>query len=373
MRAALAAGLLVACTAAPAWAQGQPAALPDAGSPVGAGPPLTSDAQATETLFPGRIAARLRVRAELGPTGRPVRIHALQMLTVVGQGDYSFGLPMPLLAASRATVSESDPGRRTGLLLWQGFSPGRRRLAADITLDPQAAGPPLPVRVAVRWSGGRTAVTLTNGTGIAVRALAGEADRLAVAEALDTLRASLAENRPPVRRSGLQVRDLGTAPRRVDVPLHVEGKLGTRHFVADLGGDKPSMRTIPLPDVTPSQLRFRFTVEPVAPRLNPPAGRNWVDAVRKGVVRDSPRAFLSRAVDAHLAAARLFQYRRFVAGPDPRGAATATYVYVSAPRIAAAAATRRDEDHGAGWLGPVVGGVLAALALGGLAVVWAHS
>lgn len=66
-----------------------------------------------------------------------------------GKGDYSLVITAPVEDVEPALGYGSTPGLRTGAVIWQGFSPGARTLAAVITLRRAAAAPALPLRIEI--------------------------------------------------------------------------------------------------------------------------------------------------------------------------------------------------------------------------------
>src|SRR4029079_11090094 len=70
-------------------------------------------------------------------------------LVVTRIGDYRLTVPAPARNAVAAAGSDYTPGLRQGAVLWSGFSPGNRVLVANVTLDPEAAAPLLPMKVEV--------------------------------------------------------------------------------------------------------------------------------------------------------------------------------------------------------------------------------
>src|SRR5438045_6565414 len=91
------------------------------------------------------IASGQRVLVGVDPEGRVARVVDRQRLLVRGKGDYQVAISAPVEDVRAAAGSESEPGLRADQVLWAGFSPDRRVLAADVILRPRAAGPYLPV------------------------------------------------------------------------------------------------------------------------------------------------------------------------------------------------------------------------------------
>src|SRR4051812_41848280 len=140
----LAAGPLVAPAAR---ANGVAIDLPPAEGPTTAVPPFQpTGALRTERRLPrGRIESDERVQVRVDPAGAPVAVSVRQRLELRGPGDYSLAVPGPIADVEPAPGSAVPPGLRSGALIWQGFSPGHRVLAADLRLRPREAAAALPL------------------------------------------------------------------------------------------------------------------------------------------------------------------------------------------------------------------------------------
>src|SRR5207253_7312200 len=93
------------------------------------------------------VASTERVRVGIDPDGRPVAVRVRQRLVVAGKGDYQLAVGAPIVDVSRGPGSQSEPGFRVDQILWAGFSPGRKVLAADVRLRAAPAARYLPLRV----------------------------------------------------------------------------------------------------------------------------------------------------------------------------------------------------------------------------------
>ena len=62
--------------------------------------------------------------------GSAETVDVTQRLTLPKVGDYSFVIPAPVLSVVGAGGTQSEPGQRNTGIVWQGFSPGGRVLAA---------------------------------------------------------------------------------------------------------------------------------------------------------------------------------------------------------------------------------------------------
>jgi hypothetical protein len=206
-----------------------------------------------------------------------VHVVVEQTLEVLGKGDYSFVVPGPFDDVRALGATQSPPGLRTSGVVWQGFSPGRRTLAAAITVRANAAAAALPVRIVL----GSDGLRLENATAATASGLASPAPPRALAAALETARVAIGRG----RAVGAQLVRLAGAFReeriRIVLPLHVRGvaQFGGTPLRVDLRlGSKPvSLRG-------DGQLRkLALHVDVPAPRvlLAPPLARSWRDAAAR--------------------------------------------------------------------------------------------
>jgi hypothetical protein len=300
--------------------------------------------------------------------GASVSVAVVQRLVVVRLGDYTFAVAGPVTDVERAPGSESDPGLRRDAVLWAGFSPGRRVLAARATLDPNRAKDVLPVRVTVTRVAGRVRLRIRNVTAIRVPAFAADADAASVARALDETRAAAKGDGPLqdafVDASGRVRTTLVTAA----APLRVTGRFGSQPISAVLGDGRPLQLELTVPAVRVPELRLR--VEPVPPLrgLTPPKAATWARA------KDlSGRALLAHAITTRLEFARARQYDQFLAVPDQAAAAHAVFEYRTVARAASPPAAAPPSNDGDNVLVPILAAVVALAALGGGVIWWAHS
>jgi hypothetical protein len=292
----------------------------------------------------------------------------VQRLVVVRPGDYTFAVVGPVTDVAREPGSQSDPGLRRDAVLWAGFSPGRRVLAARITLDVDRARTYLPVRVTITRRGGRFTLRLRNVTAIRVPAFAADAERAGVAKALDDTRAA-ARGEGPLQDAFANVRNVRTTPVTVAAPLRVTGRFGSERIAAVLGDGRPQQVVVSIPAGARAP-RVQLHVEPVPPLrgLTPPNGRTWAGA--RGM---SGRALLTRAIATRLEFARARQYDQFLAAPDQTAAARAVYEYRTAERTAAPAPTTQPSDEGTSTAVKIAVALIAVALLAGGLVWWAHS
>jgi hypothetical protein len=402
---------VAAAVAPPGSAQGRFVDLPRTNSALPLTPPVppkpgSSGLPVTPSLFVGGLRTRELVLVGVDAAGTSRSVRVLQRIFVRPRGDYVFSLPAPVISVRPGPGTESTPGQRENELLWQGFSPGRRTLAAWVELRPRESARSLPVRVRVETSVDgrplglteqrsgelRVSITVENVTGTAAHSFRAEAEPLSAARALDELqravRADLAGEGVFVRVQG-PVRPVRT---RVAVPLRVEGTLtfapgtarleGARTGVVPISGALDGVRRTSLrldlrgraSGAASPKLVLRVTAPSLAPRFTPPGGGTWVDAFRRGALGRSGRALLDRTIALELTYARQRQYDMFLTSPDPSGPSSASYVYRTVP---AARVGPVSQSSGGGdgndvlWL--VLAGVGLALAVPAAAVVWAHS
>ena len=140
-------GLLLAA-ALPAVANASPILLPSVRTPLSPGPPLIGSTTAiAESLVPQGTTSAEEVRVGVDATGKPVSVVVLQRLKLSKLGDYTFAVPGPVAGVEAAPGSDSDPGLRQDAIVWAGFSPGHKTLAARVTTRVKPAAPLLPLRL----------------------------------------------------------------------------------------------------------------------------------------------------------------------------------------------------------------------------------
>jgi len=297
----------------------------------------------------------------------PFRVVDVDRILIARKGDYSFVVAGPVENVRPVARTSAQPGLRTGAVVWQGFSPSRRALAAEITLSPRAAASALPLRVKVGQSGLR----LANATSAAAKAVDVRLPTLGVARILDAARDGLDTGTPvpaPVLTAAAPIRNV---PVVAHVPLRVRG---TAVF-----SDGPARRIAATVAAEPLRIHGAGTLKALdlsvsVPKpgavLQPPGTRSWVGAARSGRLPGG-RAITRLAVNRLLSAALAVQFQELLANPDASGGSRTSYRYVLAKRPQAVAAA--DTSGGRDWIAPLAIGLgLAAAAVGGL-VLWAYS
>jgi hypothetical protein len=245
--------------AAPVAAQAcQPVRLP---APVGTIPVVTYPGlppERTRTTFvPGPVVDDERVTVGLGPDGSPFDVEVVQRLQLSGTGDYAVRVRGPALRVEPLEDTVA-PTIIRGAVVWQGFSPGSRLLAARLELDPRREALLLPLGVDLTWDGpesvgpggrlpgaGGLGLTLTNRTAEPRDVPTGRVTSpTGVASALDALLAHARRRTlspPPVAGRGLPVTVPGTCASgmrglQVVAPLRVSGTVGAGGATAQLAG-----------------------------------------------------------------------------------------------------------------------------------------
>jgi hypothetical protein len=335
--------------------------LPAPTAQLSAQPPLRSRAQTLENRYPGRLGSRLRVTVDLDASGRPLVVRAEQRLTISALGDYFFVVPAPLVSVAAAPGSATPPGRRAQGIVWQGFSPGRRTLAALIRLRTAAAAPALPLRVRIVRGG----VRITNATTVSVLAYDAAVSRAEVVPVIQELRRAVGRNELPRPGSVVVPETPPTTRIRAAAVFAVHGTLrfGRRRvrFAGRIGPG--AKRVLTVRTGRRERPKVDLVATPALPR----------ELLRVAPGRLDGRHLLALAYRAYLAVARGQQYTRFLASPDPTGPTSAAFVYRTAPAPAGVVHTSRSTGGGGpSTLVVVVLVILGMTALSGLVVLWAH-
>ena len=359
MRRVVVAGAVAAALWAPAAgaAPQPPVSLPWPPEVLPRTPPLapeTSGALPLSLRFVRGLDNRERVVVGMDESGKPHSIRVLQTIVLKRLGDYVLTVPAPVLSVTPGPRTESQPGRRENQILWEGFSPGRRVLAAWADLRVAESAAALPVEVKVEPG----AVTVRNATGVTVPSFSAEPDPVSLAQVSGRVRSSIKRDVFP---EGLNVGLRGSrTPEqlRVTAPLRVRGtvRVGDERirFSGRLDGVRRSELRVPIPNGKPE---VEVQVRPDDIELPRPAS--------------DPRALLAQTIALELTYSRARQFDQFLSSPDQTGPSSTTYVYrTTAPRPAAEQVATGDGDDTVGW---IVLGLGLAAALPVAAVVWAHS
>jgi hypothetical protein len=293
------------------------------------------------------------VVVDLDARGAPTAVSAVQRLTIHGVGDYFFTIPAPLRDVLPGPGTQSKPGLRPGMVLWQGFSGGRRVLSARLLLDPARVSASLPLRVRLARAGSDVTLQLVNTTAVHVSSFTADVAPADAQRYLAGLARFAAGGPPPSPYMiGTNIR---AVTRTVVAPIHVSGAIaiapGRRvHLDVVLGAGR---RTIRIPANSTFRPKLQLLVRPA--RVTPRDGRPTLDNVMENTLR----------------LARAFQYEEFVANPDAAGKSVTTYVFRSAiARNAAPARVGKKTDSS--WPEVLLACALAFGLVAGI-VVWAHS
>lgn len=367
---------------------------------------------------PGPVVNDETVNVGIGGDGAVATVGADQRLTLTGEGDYAVRERGPARSAVSLS-SENPPVARLGAVVWQGFSPGRRELAARLVLDPQIEGPHLPLAVAVSFTGsdgttgpvppggrlpgaGTVTVTVTNST--SQPQLLPTADDAPAAQLAPLLDKALAVSRRPSAGrlpstdnglpTALQVGGAAQVQTMQSVPFRLTGSLTVTGATATVDG--PATAPVPggasfegtlggsLPQNDAASVTFTAKVDGPgdlvldlnavnalnARELAPPDGfSSWARWAAAGPTKQQRKQALDLLVAVAATGARASSYSPYL-GADLAGTGTTRFHYAFAPaeRVAAAAPALRPR-----W-GPIagtLGGVV--LLLVGAGAVWRRS
>jgi hypothetical protein len=356
-------------------------------------PPLAPATAGVPPLAPrffGKLACRERVIVGLEGDGTPRSVRVLQTIVLNQLGDYVFAVPAPVRSVLPGPGTDSSPGRRENQILWQGFSPGHRVLAAWAELRPAESVGSLPLRVRVTTEvagsplgpgekrSGDLQVTLTaeNATTAQAKSFTAEPDPAELAVVLGRIRSAI---RRDVFAEGLNVRlrsSMTPVEARVAVPLKIDGTLTFAPGTVELRGARGGV--VPISGLLDGLRHSRLRVVLRGRATNASAPRLEL-RVRTADIADSvkesqdARTRLAGTIALELAYAHKRQYDMFLASPDQAGPTSTTYVYrtSAAPRPATSAAGSGGEGgHALGW---IVLGLALVAGVPTAAVIWAHS
>ncbi|HVE64113.1 MAG TPA: hypothetical protein VNB94_09955 [Mycobacteriales bacterium] len=322
-------------------------------------PEVVTPERRRTTFVPGPVRDDERIVVRLLPDGSPARVTVTQRLLLRGTGDFAIRERGPALRVT-ALDGTTAPIIQRGTVVWQGFVPGERALAADLELDPAREALVLPLRVEIGWQptsgtrpigpggvlpgAGRALLRLVNQTARPVSVPTGDVAAVDLAGPLDLLRSSSADRTnapPPVAGRGLpralRATGVGTRTLTVSAPLRIAGTVtvpgaggvavsgpGT---VATAAGDGAALAgvlqgsaQISLDVPTAGRLVLDLTVVPALdPRqLTPPAGAaSWRDWAATRPDADARRAATDVLVAAAAAAARADDVAPYLGHPGP--------------------------------------------------------
>ena len=307
--------------------------------------------------FYRRVPSTERVVVGLDEDGTPHTVRVQQTLVLKRLGDYVFAIPAPVESVLPGPGTGSPPGQRTNQILWQGFSPGIRKLSVVAGLRVAESAPLLPVKVHVEKFGARSVAVIENVTGVTAKSFTADVEPVGLSQVVERIRNAIRRN---FSAEGLNVEVHGPQ-RPVDVqvaaPLRVSGKVGSQSFNAVLDGVRRKELRIVVPGTESPKISMRVRTVEVVDRVRPTQS-----------VSDQ----LANTIDLELTYARKRQYDQFLAAADPSGHSSTIYVYRTAPRTVAAAPVESggSSDNTMGWIGIAV---LLAAGIPVAAVVWARS
>lgn len=370
------------------------------------------------SIVPGKVRNDERVIVGLAGDGSVRTVALEQRLDVLGVGDYAIRERGPAREAT-SLGTERPPLTQRGAVVWQGFTPGHRALAARLVLDPQIESRHLPLQVTVTFTGadGRTRslgdggtlpgpgtahVTVANvtsqaqqlptGSDAPAAQLAGPLDlALRVAEHPSAARLPSTDDRLPQR---LSVTRAATVDASQGVPMRLTGRLrlsGTTGsvtgpattatpdgatFAGTLGGSTPGTETATVTfDVRAAgRGRLVLQLDAVAAlnarELAPPRGfPTWRQWAASHPPADERRDALALLVAVAATGARASSYSPYL-GADLEGTGSTSYALSFAPAARTAAAVDRLHPR---W-GPLsLAGAAALLLLGAGYAVWRRS
>ncbi len=304
-----------------------------------------------------RVPNTERVMVGLDEDGTPNTVRVHQTLVLKRLGDYVFAIAAPVESVLPGPGTGSPPGRRTNQILWQGFSPGIRKLSAVADLRVAESAPLLPVKVRVEKSGAASVVVIENVTGVSAKSYTADVEPVGLGQVVGRIRSAI---RRGFSAEGLNVEVHGPQ-QPVDVqvaaPLRVSGTVGSQRFDAVLDGVTRTELRVAVPGSETPKISIRVRTADVS------------DRVRS---TQSVGTQLANTIDLELTYARKRQYDQFLAAADPTGRSSTTYVYRTSPRPVTAAPVESSGSSG-GAMGWIALAVVLAAGLPVAAVVWARS
>lgn len=278
-------------------------------------------------------------------TGAPFAVTADQRLELSVKGDYYLTIGASLLGVVALPGSDATPGFRSTSIVWEGFNPLRRTLGsrAKLVLGPAASA--LPLRIEVRDG----ATTFVNRTAVTVAAFTADADLAPLLRYMRQLRRAALLDLPLPAGTTTLTSAAHATQVRVVVPLLLRGTVGERRIHARVLGRF----------TVPARGKIAVSVEPQLPAAEALTGL-------------SGRQALARATTLTLTVARLQQFERYLANPDPEGSSTTVYTYSTATPHRVAVAVQ-PPPSGRNWTTTILlaAGLLLAAAAG--LAVWARS
>ncbi|MEA2497852.1 MAG: hypothetical protein QOH26_257 [Actinomycetota bacterium] len=326
-----------------------------------------------ETQLPGPAEDEERITMSLGPDGVPRSIVVDQKLTIHGLGDFFFKVSGPAQDVTATAASEASPGLRRGSVLWQGFSEGKKVLAARMPLfvEQELARLPLethldlrvdgePLKLGERASGDfEMTFTVINVSESLTSYTVGDGRPRELARALDAIDTVLEQGDRPVPGKGGVPRSVAVGPdpetvtEEIEMPFRVSGAfVFPSKRLTDIkvsgAGISPGTQKHDSVEVdalvgggAPSRLSFRVTGRaidmgypgfvmtakpaPPLPPIRPPFSKSWGDATRRGVAHG--REMFDVLMRTMWQVAKLRTFDAYLGNPDPTGPARSVYRY----------------------------------------------
>jgi hypothetical protein len=362
---------------------------------------------------PGTVVTREDVTVGVDGGGNPVDVQLDEHLRLSGTGPYLIYERGPARKA-RPIDNSLAPVLKLGTVLWQGFSPGSRELAAHLELDAGLEAERLPVTVQLYWrprgattaqplgangvvpGAGTVELRLSNATGTPRAVPTGLASPPPLASALSTLQAAAQRSSAqpttalalPTAGRGLPrqlpATDVGQMLANVVAPMRVVGTLTAPGTTARLAG--PTVASVAggghfngvLTDTVgfaltvpgPTRVALDVTATPTLDErtLQPPHG-TWNAWARSGPSAAEVRRATDQLVAGAAASARVAELSPYI-GTDTTGPATTRFRYAmsAAARVAPKATPLHPRPL------PIALVALAGLVVvSGAAVVWRRS
>ena len=352
------------------------------------------------STVPGPVTNNERVNVTVASDGSVQQVRDQQQIQLSGEGDYRVREAGPARSAV-ALGGDEPPVLDLGDIVWQGFSPGYRRLGADLTLDPLIESAHLPLRIALSFAAkagrgvavgpsarlpgpGTVTLTITNATRqTTVLATADDAAAQPVAAALDSARTAArgpAAARLPSVGTTLPAKlpVTGASTRRATqvVPLRLRGELRLTGDARSISAARVNIDAVLRDSITfnlaadgAGTLALDLTAVPVLDLqpLTPPHGvRSWTTWAAAGPSAAERRSALDLLVQTAAVGARAAAYSPYL-GPHLGPAGSTVFHYALAPAASPVTSTRALIPRPV----PIALTLLAALLLaGGGVVIW---
>src|SRR3954471_10581401 len=110
-----------------------------------------------KSKVPGPVVNDEVVLVGLDGGGRPAKVELEQRLVLTKVGDYVVRERGPARSAVGLVPGSDPPNTKFGAVVWQGFTPGNRKLGARLTLDAGLEAARLPLGVTITYDGGAAA------------------------------------------------------------------------------------------------------------------------------------------------------------------------------------------------------------------------